>query len=110
MSLTFPGVTEVSHLKDILRNNAFLIKLIDNCTKTFLNNKFLHALVALTVVKKELFIALPHLGKLFLAIRMRLQNIINKNLPFSKIKAIFQSTTHLSKFFRLKGGLSGRMT
>ena len=32
--------TEVSHLKDILRKNAFLIKLVDNCIKTFLNKKF----------------------------------------------------------------------
>ena len=32
--------TEVSHLKDILRKNAFSIKLVDNCIKTFLNKKF----------------------------------------------------------------------
>ena len=33
--------TEVIHLKYILRKNAFPIKLIDNCIKTFLNKKFL---------------------------------------------------------------------
>ena len=41
--------TEVSHLKDILKKNAFHIKLVDNCIKTFLNKKLLHIPVALTV-------------------------------------------------------------
>ena len=33
---------------------------------------------------------------------MPLQNSINKNLPFCKIKVIFKSATRLSKFFRFK--------
>ena len=94
--------TEVSHLKNILRKNAFSIKLVDNCIETFLNKKVLHTPVALTVEKIELLIALPHLGNLSLAIRTRLQNSINKNLPFCKIKFIFKSTTRLSNFFRFK--------
>ena len=94
--------TEVSHLKEILRKNAFPIKLVDNCIKTFLQKNFFHTPVALTVEKKELFIALPNLGDLSLAIRTRLQNSVNKNLPFCKIKVIFKSTTRLSKFFCFK--------
>ena len=94
--------TEVSHLKDILRKNAFPIKLVDNCIKTFLNKKFLHTPVALTVDKKELSITLPYLGNLSLAIRTHLQNSINRNLPFCKIKVIFKSTTRLGNFFRFK--------
>ena len=98
--------TEVSHLKEILRKNAFPIKLVDNCIKTFLHKKFFHTPVALTVEKKELFIALPNLGDLSLAIRTRLQNSVNKNLPFCKIKVIFKSTTRLSKFFHFKDKVS----
>ena len=94
--------TEVSHLKDILRKNSFPIKLVDNCIKTFLNKKFLHTPVALTVEKKELFITLPYLGDLSLAIRTRLQNSINRNLPSCKIKVIFKSTTRLGDFFHFK--------
>ena len=44
---TFPIVSdfsrfhrEVIHLKDILRKNAFSIKLVDNCIKNFLNKNF----------------------------------------------------------------------
>ena len=78
----FPRVhTEVGYLKDILRKNAFPIKLVNNCIKTFLNKEFLHTPVALTVERKELFIVLPYLSNLFLALRIRLQNSIDKNLP-----------------------------
>ena len=52
---------EISHLKKILRKNTVSIKLVDNCIKTFLNNKFLHTPVALPVEKKELLIILPSL-------------------------------------------------
>ena len=62
----------------------------------------MHTPVALTVEEKGLFIALPYLGNLSLAIRTHLQNSINKNLPFCKIKVIFKSTTRLSKCFRFK--------
>ena len=47
-------------------------------------------------------ITLPYLVNLSLAIRTRLQNRINKNVPFCKIKVIFKSTTHLSKFFHFE--------
>ena len=80
--------TEGIYLKEIFRQNAFPIKLVDNCIKTFLNKKFLHTPLALTVEKKQLFFALPYFGNLF--------------LPFCKIKVIFKSTKHLSKFFRFK--------
>ena len=66
--------TEVIHLKEILRKNVFPIKLVDNCIKNFLNKKFLHTPVTLTVKKKELFIVLPYLGNLSCALRTRLQN------------------------------------
>ena len=80
--------TEVIHLMKILRKNAFPIKLVDNCIRNFLNKKFLNTPVTLTVKKKELFIVLPNLGNYSLALRTRLQNTINKNLPLCKIKVI----------------------
>ena len=91
--------TEVIHLKEILRKNAFPIKLVDNCIKYFLNKKFLNSPVTLTVKKKELFIVPPYLGNLSLALRTRLQNSINKNLPFCKIKVIFLSPQHVLVIF-----------
>ena len=83
---------EVIHLKEILRESAFPIKLVDNCIKNFLNKNFLNTPVTLTVKKKELFIVLPYLGNLSLALRTL----------FCKIKVLFESTTPLSNFFRFK--------
>ena len=94
--------TEVIHLKGILTKNAFPTKLVNNCIKNFLNKKFSNTPVTLTVKKNELFIVLPYLGNLSLALRTRLQNSINKNLSFCKIKVIFKSTTRLSNFFHFK--------
>ena len=56
--------------------------------------------------KKELFIVLQYLGDLSLPLRTRLQNSINKNLPYCKIKVIFMSTTRLSNFFCFKDKVS----
>ena len=68
--------------------------------KFFLNKKFLHTPVALTVEKKELFCALPYLRNLSLAIKTLLRNSINKNGPFYKMK--IKSATRFGKIFRFK--------
>ena len=49
------------------------------------------------LLRKKLFIALPYFGNLSLAIRTYLQNSINKNVSFCKIKVAFKSTIFLSK-------------
>ena len=76
---------EACHLKEILKKNAFPIKMTDSCIKSFFNKRLTEKLVTLTAEKKDLVIALPVLGKLSLHLRTRLKNSINKNLPFLKI-------------------------
>ena len=96
---------EVSHLKEILRKNVFPIEVIDSGIKTFLNKKFLHTPVAMTVEKKELFIVLSYLGNLSLALRTCLQNSIKKKIAYCKIMVIFKSSRCLSNFFHFKDKL-----
>ena len=93
---------EVSHLKDILRKNKFPIKLVDNRIKTFLNKKFLHTPVALTVEKKELFIGLPYLGNLSFAIIIGLQRSIKKIFFFVRSRLFLSPRYVLVIFFVLK--------
>ena len=76
--------SEVCHLKEILKKNAFPIKLIDSCIKNFLNKRFTEKHVTLTAEKKDLVIVLSFLGKLPLDLRTHLRNSISKNLPFVK--------------------------
>ena len=57
---------EVYHLKKILKESAFSIKLIDNCIKNFLNQRLTGKPVTLVDEKKDLVIVLTLLGKLSL--------------------------------------------
>ena len=83
--------SEVCHLKEVLKKNAFPIKLIGSCIKNVLNKRPTEKPVTLTVEKKDFVIVLPFLGILSLDLRTRLKNNINKNLPFCKIRVIFKS-------------------
>ena len=47
--------SEICHLKEILKKNAFPIKLIDSCIKNFLNKRLTEKPAAL----KDLVIVLP---------------------------------------------------
>ena len=64
---------EVCHLKEILKKNAFPIKLIDSCIKNFLNKGLNEKPATLTAEKKDLVIVLPFFGKLSLDLRTRLK-------------------------------------
>ena len=64
---------EVFHLKEILKKNAFPIKLIEISVKSFLNKRLTEKPVTLTAEKKDLVIVLPFLGKLRLDLRTRLK-------------------------------------
>ena len=90
---------EVCHLKEILKKNAFPIKLIDTCIKNFLDKRLNEKPVTLTAEKKDLVMVLPFLGKLSFYLRTRLKNSASKNLPFCKTTIIFKSSTHISNFF-----------
>ena len=103
--LTFPGFIG-SHLKDILRKNVFPIKLVDNCIKTFFEQKCLAYSSRIDCWKKIILYWLTILGNFSLALTARLQNCINKYVPYCNIKVIFKSTTRLSNFFCFKDKLS----
>ena len=80
--------SEVCHLKELSKRNAFPIKLICSCIKKFLSKRLTEKPVTLTADKKDLVVVLPFLGKLSLDLRTRLKNSISKNLPFCKVELI----------------------
>ena len=90
--------SEVCHLKEILKKNAFPIKLIDSCIKNFPNKRLTEKPVTLTAEKKDLVIVLPFLGKLLLDIRTRLRNSISKTFPFVKLE-LFLNHQHVFPIF-----------
>ena len=70
--------------------------------KVFLQNLYVPKKGEHTVPKKELFIVLPFLGSLSFQVRSHLESCIKSNLPFCKLKIIFQSKTRLSNMFHFK--------
>ena len=89
---------KASYLNEVLKRNKFLIKWIVNCVIATLNKKVLHAPVRLSVEKKELFLVLPYLGNLSLALRTRLHNNIKKNFHFAWSK-LFLNSQHIFRVF-----------
>ena len=93
--------SELRHLREILNKNAFPIKLIGSCIKSFLIKRLTEKPVTLSPEKKDLVIVLPFLGRLLLNLRTRLKNGMSKNL-FCKIRVIFKSSAHISNVFQFK--------
>ena len=91
--------TQVRHLKDILRKNAFPIKLVDNYIKKILNKKDFPWSRRIDYWKeKELFIAVPYLGNLSFAIRTCL-HIYKNQLELRKLNSY--RLIHLSYWRRV---------
>ena len=61
------------------------------------------------VPKKELTFVLPYLGKLSLDLRTRLRGIIERSLPYCKLKVIFRSKCRLNTLFHFKDSLEKKI-
>ena len=55
--------------------------------------------VASTVPKKDLLIALPYLGKLSLQIRTRINRVMKNKLPYYNLRIVCQTRCKLINFF-----------
>ena len=56
-------------LKEIFEKNGYDNKFFDKCLRTFLNKIYSKKVPQYTVLKKDLYIFLPYLGKLSLSAR-----------------------------------------
>ena len=80
--------------------NLFLFKLFSLCIQYFLFCiKYTNVCV---VPKKELVCVFPFLGKNSLEIKKRLQNAIERTLPYCKLKVIFKSPSKIVNRFHFK--------
>ena len=86
---------EVETLKKILYKNAYPTKFVDKGVAKFVNNIFIQKPVFTTVLKLELKILLPYLGKISSITKKRLTRCISKHLTFCKLKIIFQTGNRL---------------
>ena len=93
---------EIDKLKSILYKNSYPHDLVNKYIKEFLDKILAPKLVVSTVPKKNLVIALLHLGKLSLQIRTRIHHIMKNKLPYCNTQFVFQTKWKISNFFTFK--------
>ena len=82
--------------------NNYPREFIDKCIKNFLDRVLTQKVVVSTVPKKDLMTELPHLGKLSLQIRTRINCVMKNKLSHCNFRIVFQSKCKLINFFTFK--------
>ena len=90
--------SEVCRLREVIKKNAFPIKLIDSCIKHSFNKRLTENPFTLTAEKNNLVIVLLFLCNLSLDLRTGLNYSMNKIFLFCNIKVIFTPSTRISNF------------
>ena len=93
---------EILKLKQIFRSNGYPKNFIDRCIKMYLDKVFIKHPNICVVPKKELVCVFAFLGRKSLEIKKRLQNAIERTLPYCKLKVIFKSLSKIVNHFHFK--------
>ena len=75
--------------------NNYPRDLIDKCINKFLDRVLTAKIVVSTLLKKDLMIVLPYLGKLSLQIRTRINCVMKSKLPYCNSRRAFQTKCRL---------------
>ena len=102
--------SELVKLMDVFKSNGYPEKFINNCFKTFLDNKHRIQEKVLTVPKKSLFFVFLYLGPLSLQTRTKLRKSLKGILNCCKLEIVFKSQNKLANAFRFKDRISKELT
>ena len=100
---------EILKLKLIFRSNGYPQNFVDCCIKVYLNNVFIKHPNICVVPKKELVCVFPFLEKNSLEIKKRLQNAIERTLPYCKLNVIFKSPSKIVNHSHFKNVLPKKL-
>ena len=93
---------EIEKLQEILLSNGYSNKFIDKCISKFMNKLYIKKPVVLTVPKKQLYLALPFMGKMSALVKSGLVRSLHTRLPFCKVKIVFKTSNCLKNYFSFK--------
>ena len=93
---------EIEKLKEILLSNGYSNNFFDKCISKFMNKLYIKKPAMLTVPKKQLYLALPFMGKMSPLVKSGLARPLHKRLPFCKVKIIFKTSNRLKNYFSFK--------
>ena len=100
---------EILKLKQIFRSNWYPKNFIDRCIKMYLDKVFIKHPNICVVPKKELVCVFPFFGRKSLEIKKRLQNAIERTLPYCKLKVIFKSPSSIFDHFHFKDVIPNKL-
>ena len=89
---------ETNRLKSIFYKNSYPLDLIDKCIKEFLDKILAPKTIVSTLLKKDLVMLLPYLGKLSLQIHTRNNRIMKTNSRIV-IPGVFSEKFKVNNFF-----------
>ena len=93
---------EIEKLKETLLSSGYSKKFIDKCISKFMNKLYTKKPVMLTVLKKQLYLLLPFMGKMSALVKSGLVRSLLKRLPFCKVKIVFKTSNRLKNYFSFK--------
>ena len=93
---------KILKLKQIFRSNGYPKNFIDCCIKIYLDKVFIKQPNICIAPRKELVCVFPFLGKKSLEIKKRLQNTVERTLPYCKLKVVFKSPSKIGNHFHFK--------
>ena len=91
---------EIEKLKETVLSNGYCNKFIDKCISKFMNKLRIRKPVMLTVSKKQLYLALPYMGKMSALVKSGLARSLHKR--FCKIRIVFKTSNRLIIYFSFK--------
>ena len=95
---------------DVFKSNGYPENLINNCFKTFLDNKHRIQEKIITVTKKLLFLVHPYLGPLSLHTRIKLRKSLKGILNYWILQITFKSKSKLANAFRFTDWIPKELT
>ena len=96
---------KIETLKSIFKHNNYPQNFVNQRIKKFFNKLFIKKYFNFMAPERELTFLLPYLGELSFDSRTRLRQIIERDLPYCKLKVNFRSKCRLSTLFRFKDAL-----
>ena len=100
---------EILKLKQSFRSNGYPKYLDDRCIKIYLHKVFIKRPNICIVPKQELVCVSPFLGRKSLEIKKRLENAIERTLPYCKLKVNFRWPSEIINHFYLKDVLTKKL-
>ena len=92
----------MERLKKILLSNGYSNKFINKCISKVINKLYIEEvlyIVMLTVLKKQLYLVLPFMGKISALVKSGLISSLHTRLPFCEVKIIFKTNNRLKNYF-----------